>query len=48
MLFKKHFHAIVIIGNGFDLAHNFNTDYKSFVQNTKNDDLDTFKGDACI
>ena len=35
--------TLAIIGNGFDIAHGYKTDYRSFVDNTKDEALDTFK-----
>lgn len=42
-LIKKAAKTLVIIGNGFDLAHGYKTDYKSFVDNTKSAHLDRFR-----
>lgn len=35
--------TLAIIGNGFDIAHGYKTDYRSFVNDTKDEALDKFK-----
>lgn len=40
-LFKNK--TLAIIGNGFDIAHGYHTQYKSFVENTSHPSLDTFR-----
>ena len=45
MLFLRRPQTIAIIGNGFDLAHGYDTDYRSFVDRTESPALDRFK--AC-
>ncbi len=40
---RKKFHTLAIIGNGFDLAHGYNTDYNSFSKNVNAPCLDEFK-----
>ena len=40
---KSKIHKLVIIGNGFDLAHNYNTLYSSFAKSTSSPVLDKFK-----
>ena len=40
---RKKFQALAIIGNGFDLAHGYNTDYNSFSKNVNAPCLDEFK-----
>lgn len=40
---KKSYKTLAIIGNGFDIAHNYATLYKSFVDATTSDSLDCFK-----
>lgn len=40
---KKHLSTLAIIGNGFDLNHGFQTDFKSFISNTNNPYLEKFK-----
>ncbi len=42
-LLKFNGNTLAIIGNGFDLAHGYNTDYRSFVENTDDDALKRFK-----
>ncbi len=42
-LFKSKPDTIVIVGNGFDLAHGYKTSYESFVENTTSEHLETFK-----
>ena len=39
----KRYTALAIIGNGFDMAHGYNTDYKSFVEKTSDPNLDLFR-----
>lgn len=40
---KKTYKTLAIIGNGFDIAHNYATLYKSFIDATKSESLDIFK-----
>lgn len=40
---KKNYKTLAIVGNGFDLAHGFHTDYKSFVAHTADPSLDRFR-----
>lgn len=40
---KSNLHKLAIIGNGFDLAHDYNTLYRSFANNTSSPVLDKFK-----
>ncbi|MBQ8836820.1 MAG: hypothetical protein IJ002_04855 [Clostridia bacterium] len=40
---RKNFRTLAIIGNGFDLAHGYNTDYNSFSKNVAAPCLDEFK-----
>lgn len=40
---KKKDKILAIVGNGFDLAHGFRTDYKSFVAHTADPSLDRFR-----
>ena len=40
---KRRNHTLAIIGNGFDRAHGYNTDYLSFVSATSSPSLDVFK-----
>lgn len=42
----KEYNTLVIIGNGFDLAHGYNTSYKSFSENMSAECLKKFK-DYC-
>ena len=35
--------TLVIIGNGFDMAHGYNTTYKSFIEKISDNNLDIFK-----
>ena len=43
LLFKKHRHKLAVIGNGFDLAHGYDTLYRSFASNTSSPALDEFR-----
>lgn len=43
---NKKFETLAIVGNGFDLAHKYNTDYKSFSKETIHPSLKYFK-DLC-
>lgn len=38
-----NYNTLVIVGNGFDMAHGFNTDYKSFAESTSDESMDVFK-----
>ena len=40
---KKNYKTLAIIGNGFDIAHGYKTDYRSFVEKTSNQSLDAFR-----
>lgn len=40
---QKSYRTLAIIGNGFDIAHNYATLYKSFVDATSSESLDIFK-----
>lgn len=40
---KKNYKTLAIIGNGFDLAHGFQTGYKSFVAHTTDPSLERFR-----
>lgn len=40
---KKPFKTLAIIGNGFDLAHGYSTDYRTFVEKISSPYLDQFK-----
>ena len=40
---KKTYRTLAIIGNGFDIAHNYATLYRSFVDVTSSESLDIFK-----
>ncbi len=40
---NKTYKTLAIIGNGFDLAHGYATDYRSFVETTNSESLDIFK-----
>lgn len=40
---KRNYKALAIIGNGFDLAHNYKTNYSDFVERTDDEILDIFK-----
>ena len=40
---RKKYRTLAIIGNGFDLAHHYATDYNSFVKATSSKSLDVFK-----
>lgn len=40
---QKTYRTLAIIGNGFDIAHNYNTLYKDFIGNTSSESLDIFK-----
>lgn len=40
---KRKYNSLAIIGNGFDLAHGYKTNYADFIENTKDIDLETFK-----
>ncbi len=40
---KKRCHKLAVIGNGFDLAHGYDTLYRSFVNNTTSPVLDQFR-----
>lgn len=40
---KKKDKTLAIVGNGFDLAHGFHTDYQSFVAHTADPSLDRFR-----
>lgn len=40
---QKPYRTLAIIGNGFDLAHNYATLYKSFVDSTDSESLDIFR-----
>ncbi len=40
---QKLYKTLAIIGNGFDMAHNYATGYKSFVDATSSESLDLFK-----
>lgn len=40
---RKKYRTLAIIGNGFDMAHNFATSYKSFVNATPSRSLDNFR-----
>lgn len=40
---KKKDKTLAIVGNGFDLAHGFDTDYQSFVAHTTDPNLDRFR-----
>ena len=42
-LFTKKPQTLAIIGNGFDMNHGYNTDYKSFVSKTKDPSLEKFQ-----
>lgn len=40
---NNSYKTLAIVGNGFDLAHDYPTDYKAFVKNTNSHSLDVFK-----
>ena len=40
---KKREKMLVIVGNGFDLAHGYHTTYESFIENTDDESLERFK-----
>lgn len=40
---KRKYKSLAIIGNGFDLAHGYNTKFDDFVKNTSDTDLDMFR-----
>lgn len=40
---KSVFKTLAIIGNGFDMAHGYNTDYEAFANNVSSSYLDEFK-----
>ncbi len=40
---KKTAKTLAIVGNGFDMAHGYKTDYKTFAEKTKSPYLDKFK-----
>ncbi len=42
-LFGNRNSTLAIVGNGFDIAHGYKTDYRSFVEKTKDAALDTFR-----
>lgn len=43
MVSAKKPNTLAIIGNGFDMAHGYKTDYRSFVKNTRSVYLEKFK-----
>ena len=42
-LAKKPIHRIIIVGNGFDIAHNYDLSFKSFIINLVNKIVDNFQ-----